>query len=159
MFIYRYPQEVKCKEGFKGTTAPTPSVFWDATIFLLQKICSCFMVSRFWCKFHLNILSDFNFRCFEFHRDSEICDQTWIPLFSCSKTALLVTLSPTDCQPIINQQVSAKFYINQFRLLRKENFLVWSLELVIKVTLCVCTKCLLASRVVLSANLIRRIIS
>ena len=129
--------------------------FW----YLLQKVCSCFMVSRFWCKFHLNILSDFNFRCFEFHRDSEICDQTWIPLFSCSKTALLVTLSTTDCQPIINQQVSAKFYINQFRLLRKENFLVWSLELVIKVTLCVCTKCLLASRVVLSANLIRRIIS
>ena len=129
--------------------------FW----YLLQKVCSCFMVSRFWCKFHLNILSDFNFRCFEFHRDSEICDQTWIPLFSCSKTALLVTLSPTDCQPIINQQVSAKFYINQFRLLRKENFLVWSLELVIKVTLCVRTKCLLASRVVLSANLIRLIIS
>ena len=125
--------------------------------FYCKKICSCFMVSRFWCKFHLNILSDFNFRCFEFHRDSEICDQTWIPLFSCSKTALLVTLSP-----IIKQQFSAQFYINQFRLLRKENFFVRSLELVItsfKVTLCVCTKCLLASRVVLSANLIRHIIS
>ena len=41
---------------------------------------SCFMVSRFGAKFHLKILTDFvfNFRCFEFHPDSEICDQTWI---------------------------------------------------------------------------------
>ena len=38
------------------------------------------MASSFDTKFHLKVLTDFvfNFRCSEFHRDSEICDQTWV---------------------------------------------------------------------------------
>ena len=123
------------------------------TPFFLEKgtIWNNFMVSRVDVKFHLKILNDFvfNFRRFEFHPDSEICDRTWIPLFRDKFSFIHLLLKKIN---YLNHP--ARFYMKVVGFLRKENFLALApVTISFKVMLCLRTKCLLASRVVFSANL------
>ena len=112
------------------------------------------MVKGIGAKLNLKILTDFNFyfRGFEFHPDNEMFNRAWVFLFLYTQYPKWSDHSePGNCPCL---------FFSLRKLLRNFNFFICSFVLIsFKDTPWVFTKWELASRVVLSANLICLIIS